>query len=163
MCSGKGVLQEAWYSAEVCSRHGRRAGLTAQAWLPSPVSICVFIFMDWTTYKCTPLHVLAKIHILYTYFIGNMWFTKVDSNLLTLSYFLTVILTHSYCFLTVILPVVTVWSCLTCQWRLGTMEWQRTSTGSVSKLKQNITKYIIFVHILYIHHKKYIKLFHWFV
>lgn len=44
MCSGEGVLQEAWYSAEVCSRHGRRPGLTTQAWLPPPVSIFVFIF-----------------------------------------------------------------------------------------------------------------------
>lgn len=99
----------------------------------------VYVYLySWIGLHINVLHYIYLqrliIHILYTYFIGNMWFTKVDSNLLTLSYFLTVILTHSYCFLTVILPVVTVWSCLTCQWRLGTMEWQRTSTGSVSKL-----------------------------
>lgn len=60
MCSGEGVLQEAWYSAEVCSRHGRGPGLTTQAWLPPPVSIFVFIFTDWTT----PLHMPEKIHIM---------------------------------------------------------------------------------------------------
>lgn len=55
MCSGEGVLQEAWYSTEVCSRHGCGAGLTTQAWLPPPVSIFVFLFTD----KTIPLHVLT--------------------------------------------------------------------------------------------------------
>lgn len=66
---------------------------------------------------------------------------------MSLSCSLTVILTHTYCFPTVILPVVTVWSCLTCQWRLGTMEWQRTSTGSVL----NLCKYYYNLNLFRVH------------
>lgn len=86
----------------------------------------------------------VKIHICDIYFIGILEICcllnlSVIDVFMSLSCFLTVIhvLTHTYCFPTVILPVVTVWLCLTCQWRLGIMEWQRTSTGSVLNLCKN--------------------------